>query len=96
MFIILAASPEEASEHWLDAEVALASLDREIFLKAKNLRWLQNTAAGADMLMFPEMVAGDRSRSKLPLKRSLASSTSRSSWLSSICVIGRLGFLARC
>src|SRR5205807_9429993 len=57
--IVLATTPEEAGEHWPDAEVALASLDRETFLKAKNLRWLQNTAAGADMLMFPEMVASD-------------------------------------
>jgi phosphoglycerate dehydrogenase-like enzyme len=57
--IFLASSPEEANEHWPDAEVALASLDRETFLRAKNLRWLQNTAAGADMLMFPEMVASE-------------------------------------
>src|SRR5207245_3777997 len=33
--------------------------DRETFLAAKSLRWLQNTAAGADMMMFSEMVASD-------------------------------------
>ncbi len=57
--IIVATSAEEANEHWPDAEVALGTLDRETFLRAKNLRWLHSVAAGADMLMFPEMIASD-------------------------------------
>jgi phosphoglycerate dehydrogenase-like enzyme len=54
--IVVAGSAEEARQHWPDAEVAMGTLDRETFLTARNLRWLHNTAAGADMLMFPEMV----------------------------------------
>lgn len=57
--IVVATSNEEADEHWPDAEVALGILNRETFLRAKKLRWLQSAAAGADMLMFPEMVASD-------------------------------------
>ena len=57
--IVIANSPEEARPHWVDAEVALGTFDRETYLTAKNLRWLQSTAAGADMLMFPELQASD-------------------------------------
>src|SRR5690606_15910485 len=54
--IVVAANAEEAEPHWPDAEVVLGTLDRETFLRAKKLRWLHSVAAGADMLMFPEMV----------------------------------------
>ena len=54
--IVVATSAEEAEAHWPDAEIALGTLNRETFLRAKNLRWLHSVAAGADMLMFPEMV----------------------------------------
>ena len=57
--IVLATSAEEAEEHWPDAEIVLGTLDRETFLRAKNLRWLHSVAAGADMLMFPEMIESD-------------------------------------
>jgi phosphoglycerate dehydrogenase-like enzyme len=57
--IILAGSAAEAREHWPEAEVALGIIDRESFLRAKNLRWLHSVAAGADMLMFAEMVSSD-------------------------------------
>jgi phosphoglycerate dehydrogenase-like enzyme len=57
--IVVANSADEAREHWPDAEVAMGILDRETFKTAKNLRWLHSTAAGADMLMYPEMVASD-------------------------------------
>jgi phosphoglycerate dehydrogenase-like enzyme len=57
--IVVAHSTEEAEEHWPDAEVAMGILDAPTFLRAKNLRWLHSVAAGADMLMFPEMVASD-------------------------------------
>jgi phosphoglycerate dehydrogenase-like enzyme len=57
--IVVANSAEEAKEHWPDAEIALGTLDRETFLTAKNLRWLHSVAAGADMLMFPEMIASE-------------------------------------
>src|SRR3990170_7093799 len=57
--IVVANSAEEAGPHWPDAEVAMGILDAATFVKAKNLRWLHSVAAGADMLMFPEMVASD-------------------------------------
>ena len=57
--IVVAHSAGEAREHWPDAEVAMGILDRDTFKTARNLRWLHSTAAGADMLMYPEMVASD-------------------------------------
>jgi phosphoglycerate dehydrogenase-like enzyme len=57
--IVIANSSEEAAPHWVDAEVALGTLNAETFRTAKNLRWLQSTAAGADMLMYPEMKQSD-------------------------------------
>jgi len=57
--IVVANSSEEADQHWPDAEVAMGVLDAPTFVRAKNLRWLHSVAAGADMLMFPEMVASD-------------------------------------
>ncbi len=57
--IVVATTNEEAQEHWPDADIALGTLNRETFVKAKNLRWLHSTAAGADMLMFPEMIDSD-------------------------------------
>lgn len=57
--IVVANSADEAREHWPDAEIAIGIIDRETFPTARNLRWLHSTAAGADMLMYPEMVASD-------------------------------------
>lgn len=57
--IVVATSSDEAAEHWPDAEIALGTLNRETFLQAPNLRWLHSVAAGADMLMFSEMVASN-------------------------------------
>ena len=57
--IIHAKSAEEALQYWPDAEVALGTLDRATFLTAKKLEWLHSVAAGADMLMFDEMVESE-------------------------------------
>jgi phosphoglycerate dehydrogenase-like enzyme len=57
--IVVAHSNDEAREHWPEAEVAMGILDRETFKTAHNLRWLHSTAAGADMLMYPEMVESE-------------------------------------
>lgn len=54
--VVVAGSSDEADVHWPDAEIVLGTLDQPTFLRAENLRWLHSTAAGADMLMFPEMV----------------------------------------
>jgi len=57
--IVVAHSADEARPHWADAEVVLGMADRETFLTARKLRWLHSVSAGADMLMFPEMVTSD-------------------------------------
>jgi D-2-hydroxyacid dehydrogenase (NADP+) len=57
--IVHAKSAEEALEHWPEAEVALGTLDRPTFLTASKLQWLHSVAAGADMLMFDEMVESE-------------------------------------
>ena len=51
--IVVAADAEEAEEHWPDAEIT-GTLNQATFKRATNLKWLHSTAAGADMLMFPE------------------------------------------
>ncbi len=57
--IEVVASNEEAMGHLADAEVIMGVINQEMFPKAKSLRWLHSTAAGADMLMYPEMVASE-------------------------------------
>ena len=57
--IVVASSEEEALENWPEAEVTMGTLDQKTFPLAQNLRWLHSTAAGADMLMYPEMVASE-------------------------------------
>jgi phosphoglycerate dehydrogenase-like enzyme len=57
--IVVVNSTDEARDHWPDAEVAMGILDQKTFPLAKSLRWLHSTAAGADMLMYPEMVGSN-------------------------------------
>ncbi len=44
---VLAAAPE--------ADVILGSVDEEVFAAATKLKWIQATAAGVDMMLFPEL-----------------------------------------
>lgn len=57
--IIIANGREEAAEHLPDAEVVLGIIDRQSFPKARSLKWMHSIASGADMLMYPEMVASN-------------------------------------
>ena len=57
--IVIANGREEAAQHLPDAEVVLGIIDRQSFPNAKNLKWMHSIASGADMLMYPEMVASD-------------------------------------
>jgi phosphoglycerate dehydrogenase-like enzyme len=41
------------------AEVFLGGIDRELFLKVPQLRWIQTWSAGVDGLLFPELVESD-------------------------------------
>jgi phosphoglycerate dehydrogenase-like enzyme len=54
--VIVVNSAEAAQEHLPDTEVMMGIVDQKSFPKAKSLKWLHSTAAGADMLMYPEMV----------------------------------------
>jgi len=40
-----------------DAEVVFGEIDREMFLAAKNLKWIQVKSAGVDKYLFPELVS---------------------------------------
>lgn len=57
--VIVTESAEEVEKHLPEAEIILGIINAESFRRARNLRWLHSVAAGADMLMFPEMVASD-------------------------------------
>ena len=57
--VIVVDSGDAALEHLPDTEVMFGTLPRDAFLHAKSLKWLHSTAAGADMLMYPEMVSSN-------------------------------------
>ena len=57
--IVIAHGRDEAARHLPDAEVVLGIVDRQSFPNAKSLKWMHSIASGADMLMYPEMVASD-------------------------------------
>ena len=52
-------SPGEALEEAHDVEVMLGGPSREMFDRAKSLKWVQNGGAGIDGLMYPEFVESD-------------------------------------
>src|SRR4051812_19452213 len=54
--VILVHNDEDALKHLPDTEVMMGIVNQKAFPLAKNLKWLHSTAAGADMLMYPEMV----------------------------------------
>jgi phosphoglycerate dehydrogenase-like enzyme len=55
--VIVVSSMDEAQPHLPDTDVMMGIIDQKSFPLAKKLQWLHSTAAGADMLMYPEMVA---------------------------------------
>ncbi len=54
--VILVHNDADALQHLPDTEVMMGIVNQKAFPLAKNLKWLHSTAAGADMLMYPEMV----------------------------------------
>jgi phosphoglycerate dehydrogenase-like enzyme len=57
--VIIANGRDEAAQHLPEAEIVLGIVDRQSFPKARRLKWMHSIASGADMLMYPEMVASD-------------------------------------
>ncbi len=54
------ASPTDVAREIADAEVYMGWLNREVFLAAKKLRWIQSPSSGVNMyLAIPELAAGD-------------------------------------
>jgi phosphoglycerate dehydrogenase-like enzyme len=49
-------SKEEFRKELADAHIIFGGFDREDFPAAKQLRWIQHTAAGVDDILFPELV----------------------------------------
>ena len=54
--VVIPSSREEALMAVKDAEIIFGEIDREIFLEAKNLRWIQVKSAGVDKYLFPELL----------------------------------------
>ena len=57
--IVRADSVGEVLEVMPDIDVVFGGLSPEMFDRARNLRWVQNTGAGVDSALFPEFVESD-------------------------------------
>ena len=53
----VAKTREELDRLLPEVDVIFGSINAEMLARAKNLRWLQNTEAGMESLLFPELVA---------------------------------------
>jgi len=54
--IVKVDSREEALKAIRDVDILFGKIDRELFLAAKNLKWVQVSSAGVDAYLFPELV----------------------------------------
>ena len=54
--ITIAESPGEAYEAIVEADVLLGRIDADLLGRAKRLKWVHATTAGADAYLFPEMM----------------------------------------
>lgn len=57
--ITIAESPGEAYEAITEADVLLGRIDPTLLARARRLKWVHATTAGADAYLFPEMMASD-------------------------------------
>ena len=57
--VTFAPSREELLREVEDAEILFPVFDRELFLKARKLKWVQTYSAGVDMYLFPEFIDSD-------------------------------------
>ena len=51
--------PREATRHIADADVVLGFVTREMFLAARELRWVQSISSGVDMFLYDEFRDSD-------------------------------------
>jgi len=54
--VVHVSSREEALTAVRDAEILFGRIDREMFLAARSLRWIQVRSAGVDRYLFPELL----------------------------------------
>ena len=54
--VVHVSSREEALAAVRDAEILFGRIDREMFLAARSLRWIQVRSAGVDRYLFPELL----------------------------------------
>jgi phosphoglycerate dehydrogenase-like enzyme len=54
--LIVPKTADEMNKALSEVDVIFGALNAEMFARAKNLRWLQATEAGVDMLLFPELI----------------------------------------
>lgn len=57
--ITIAESPGEAYEAIVETDVLLGRIDADLLSRAKRLKWVHATTAGADAYLFPEMLEAD-------------------------------------
>lgn len=57
--IVVARSRDDQMALIADVDIVLGSMNRQLFSKAENLKWVQLPSAGADSLMFPEFAGSD-------------------------------------
>lgn len=56
---VVVANAQNAIEEVHDAEVVLGFVNREMFLRAKALKWVQSISSGVDMFFYDEFVNSD-------------------------------------
>jgi phosphoglycerate dehydrogenase-like enzyme len=57
--IVLARSPMDLARETANADGVVGGLSRDLFLKAKKLKWLQTYSAGVEGYRWPEFINGD-------------------------------------
>ena len=48
---------EELDKVLPEADVVIGAVNKDMFARAKNLKWMQHTEAGVDTILFPELVS---------------------------------------
>ncbi|MFC1716409.1 D-2-hydroxyacid dehydrogenase [Candidatus Poribacteria bacterium] len=59
LVVVVAGSRDDQFALVPDVEIVLGGMNRQLFLAAEKLKWVQVPSAGADGLMFPEFVESD-------------------------------------
>ncbi len=57
--VVVATSREIQQTEAVDADIILGGLNRQLFERGRNLKWVQTQSAGVDGILFPEFVESD-------------------------------------